>query len=130
MWLRFTNFLAFQVGWFACVVGAANELAALGLLVAVVVLGLHLYLSSAPAAEARLLIIVGVLGGVVDTLQALAGVFYFYNDIAPDWLAPAWLIALWMVFATTLRSSLSWLAGRRRALALSADRSPITPVTA
>jgi len=27
-------------------------------------------------------------------------------------LCPPWLMALWMIFATTLRSSLSWLAER------------------
>lgn len=112
MWLTLTNFVAFQIGWLACVLGAAGGVPLLGLFVAALVLGLHLYLSSEPAPEARLIIMVGALGSAVDMLQALAGVFYFYNEVLPAWVAPPWLIALWMIFATTLRSSLGWLAGR------------------
>jgi hypothetical protein len=35
------NFVAFQTGWFACVLGAANGMPWLGVIVAVLVVGWH-----------------------------------------------------------------------------------------
>lgn len=41
-----------------------------------------------------------------------AGVFQFHHQTLPAWVAPPWIMALWMAFASTLRSSLGWLAQR------------------
>ena len=39
------NFVAFQIGWFACVLGGANDLALAGTLAVAVVVGMHLVLA-------------------------------------------------------------------------------------
>jgi hypothetical protein len=106
------NLVSFQTGWFACVLGAAHGQPWLGPVVVAVLLGLHLYLTVDVKREIRLLATAGVLGFLLDSLQALLGVFSFGKSGAFAWLSPWWMIALWPNFATTLHTSLGWLAGR------------------
>ena len=110
--LTLINILSFQTGWFACVLGAAHGRPLLGPVVVAVLLGLHLYLTADVKGEIRLLATAGVLGFLLDSLQALLGVFSFGTGGALSWMSPLWMIALWPNFATTLHTSLSWLAGR------------------
>lgn len=85
-----------QVGWWACVLGAARGLPLLGptvvaALLAVQTLGL-------PALERRRvwrgILLLGVAGTIVDSLQGGLGLLSFHG--APvAWLAPLWITALW-----------------------------------
>lgn len=105
------NVLSFYIGWFACVVGAARGYPMLGPLVVVLLLGLHLLLTVDTAREVRLLAIAGVVGSLLDTLMMWSGMYTFVGH-PKSWLCPLWITALWINFATTLRSSLSWLLDR------------------
>jgi len=104
------NILLFQLGWFACVLGAARGRLWLGPVVAGALLLMHL--ASTPAREGRLILLAGLFGFAVDTSQASVGLFAFTGTSAAPWLCPPWMIALWMLFASTLNGSMSWLAGR------------------
>ena len=73
---------------------------------------LHLYMAPRPEQEAGLILLTGIFGFAVDTLQALAGLYAFAHTSAAPWLCPLWMVALWMIFATTLNASMAWLAGR------------------
>ena len=106
------NFIAFYIGWFACVGGAARGWLWLGPLVVGGLLTLHLIVAREPRREARLILAAGMLGWLVDTAQASADVFSFGNHSFAPWLCPPWMVALWMNFATTLNSSMGWLSGR------------------
>ena len=126
---RLLNFPMFYLGWFACVVGAARGHLWLGPAVVAALLLLHLALTSDPEREARLIVMIGLFGFAVDTLQASAGLYAFTHTSVVPWLCPLWMVALWMVFATTLNSSLAWLAGRYRlAAALGALCGPVSYV--
>ena len=108
-----TNLLAFGIGWFACVVGAANGTPSYGIAVAAMLLALNILVAEDPIHEARVIAAVGAIGFVIDTMLALAGVFVFDPRTgSPSWLCPIWLIALWMMFGSTLTASLAWLAAR------------------
>jgi hypothetical protein len=109
---RLLNFVAFYLGWFACVLGAADGAPLIGPAVVAALLALHLWLSHTPTREARLILVVGILGWFIDTSQAVAGVFSFGTHALPTWLCPPWLVAMWMIFASTLSSSMGWLVGR------------------
>jgi hypothetical protein len=117
--LRVYNFAAAQVGWFACVLGAAHGRPWSAALVAVLIVAIHLALARDRGSEWRLLVIVGAFGLLLDgTLKASGLVAYAGDTSAASWLAPAWIVALWLLFATTLNGSLSWLRGRTALAAL------------
>lgn len=116
--LKLINFAAFQLGWFACVLGAGGDRPWLGPVAAGALLALHARLSRHPAADFRVILGVGVFGVIVDSLQAAFGVFEPRHAIGPVWLCPPWLAALWLLFGSTLNSSLSWLVGRPALAAL------------
>jgi hypothetical protein len=112
------NFVAFQLGWFACVLGGANDLALAGTLAVAVVVGLHLALAQRPAPEAMLVAAAATIGLAWDSaLVALGLMSYPSGNFAPG-LAPHWIIAMWALFATSLNLSMSWLKGRPRLAAL------------
>jgi len=60
------NFAGFQLGWFACVLGAANGMPWLGPVLAVPILGWHLSQASAPAIELKLILTTAVVGSLFD----------------------------------------------------------------
>jgi hypothetical protein len=106
------NIALFQIGWFACVLGAAHGLAWAGSAAALVIAGLHLAFAQRPRVELQLLGIAVALGFVWDSAVAAAGLIAFNGGGLLQLLAPHWMAALWLVFATTLNVSLRWLRGR------------------
>jgi hypothetical protein len=106
------NIILFQVGWFACVLGAARGLAWAGSLAALAICGVHLALARRPRSEAALLLIVVAIGFAWDSGIAALGLVHFADGGPWNNFAPYWMAALWLVFATTLNVSLRWLRGR------------------
>ena len=106
------NFLAFQAGWFATVLGAANGMPWLGPVVVLAVVALHLRTSRRPAAEARLVAFAILLGLVADSVLLATGWIAYPNGNWLPGLAPYWIVMLWALFATTLNVSMRWLHGR------------------
>ncbi len=106
------NIIAFQIGWFACVLGGAWGWPWLGVAVTAAVVALHLYLAPRPRAEAVLIGVSGLLGFSIDSLLTGLGLLRFPSGQFHAHLAPYWMAAMWMVFATTLNVSLRWLKPR------------------
>jgi len=107
------NIAGLQVGWFSCALGAANNLPWFGPAVVAVYLLVHLYLVEDRKQEARLILIVGLIGTIVDGLMRYSELLVYESAVpAVQWLAPVWITAMWMLFSTTLNYSLSWLKGR------------------
>lgn len=106
------NFLVFQAGWFATVLGAANGAPWLGPVAVLAAAALHLRLSPRPSVEARLLAAALLLGlGADSALLATGWIAYPNGHWAPG-LAPYWIVTLWALFATTLNVSMRWMRGR------------------
>ena len=107
------NFAAFQLTWWASVLGAADSQDWIDLSVAAGALLLNLYLAADRMAELRAISLVGGLGYLADSALGITGVLEFHGSpLDSRWFAPLWLLGLWLVFATTLASSLSWLSSR------------------
>lgn len=107
------NFVAFQTAWFACVLGAANDLAFAGTLAVVAAVALHLWLAPRPRPELRLIGIVTAIGLTWDSTIVLLGLMTYATGTFATGVAPHWIIAMWALFATALNLSLGWLKGRR-----------------
>ena len=106
------NFVAFQLGWFACVLGAANGAPWFGPLVVAGAVLLHLLRAQRPTAELQLVACAMLLGLVVDSLLLASGWLRYPSGMWLPGLAPYWIVAMWGLFATTLNVSLGWLRGR------------------
>ena len=114
-----TNLLSFGIGWFACVVGAANGTPSYGVAVAAMLLALNILVAEDALHEARVIATVGAIGFAVDTILASAGVLVLDPRTSnPSWLCPIWLVAIWMMFGSTLTASLAWLATRTAVAAI------------
>ena len=123
-WL--SNFLAFQLGWLACVLAGAHQWPWLGTLSAAVIIAWHLWLSRPRQPEIGLILAAGMLGAVIDSSLSVSGLLSYPSGVLLPGTAPHWIIAMWMLFATTLNVSLSWLHGRwQLALVLGAVGGPL-----
>ena len=111
------NYLLYQTGWLAAVIGAGRGHPWLGMSVALTLVAAHLALTTPRRNELALVLVGGLLGLVVDSLLVAAGLLSFPSGSVVSWLCPPWIIVMWMQFATTLRFSLGWLS-----------RRPIVPV--
>lgn len=109
---RFVNFLLYQTGWFACVLGVAWGFQWLGVCTALCLVGTHLWLAMDRAVQMKLSLIAAALGLVVDCTQLWIGVFAFSPDRVVSWLPPPFMTVLWIQFATTFRYCMSWLSER------------------
>ena len=108
-----TNLLSFGIGWFACVVGAANGTPSYGVAVAAMLLALNILVAEDALHEASVIATVGAIGFAIDTMLALVGIFVFDPRTSnSSWLCPIWLVAIWMMFGSTLTASLAGLAAR------------------
>lgn len=106
------NAAAFQIGWFACVLGAAWGWPWAGPFVVLAAVSLQLCCRPGWASRLRLMALAAVYGFLLDSLMASQGVFIFRDEWLLDWLSRPWMVALWPNFAFTLHCSLSWLLGR------------------
>lgn len=122
------NFVAFEIGWFACVLGAARHQLPLGLAItALILLGSLLLARRAWPRQLLLLALVALIGFVWDSALSLAGLTVYPTTVFGYLLAPAWIAALWALFAMTLDVSLRWLQGRTvLAIVLGAIAAPLS----
>lgn len=109
---KFWNFVLFQLGWFACVWGAANQKVLWAVVGTLAYIAFHIWRSNAPALEAKLLVKAVIYGVSADTLIIYLGLLDFKDAWPSPYLSPAWMWVLWALVASTINGSLSWLRGR------------------
>lgn len=106
------NVIGLKIGWLSCVLGGANAMPWLGVVVVSVIVGIHLFFSDDRAAEATLIGIVAAIGLVWDSALTSAGLMVYPSGSILPGLAPYWIVAMWVLFATALNVALAWLKGR------------------
>ena len=106
------NLCLYQVGWFACVLGAAAQRPWLGMGLGLVLLCIHLALVRGVLRHVALIGAAGAIGLAADSVQMWWGVFRYPNWTVVGWLAPPWDVVLWLQFATLLPFCLRWLSRR------------------
>jgi len=106
------NIVLYQIGWFACVLGAARGAPWLGPLLAAAIVTWHLAGARFKSRELTLLACAALLGVILDSALMRLGLLHFSSGVVIAGVSPAWMIALWVLFATTLNISLRWLHWR------------------
>ncbi len=115
---KLVNFVAFQVGWLACVVGAADGSPWLGPIAVLILAGGQWAVSWRSMSLFKVFAVAGVVGYAADSLLVVAGLMSFPPQAALGAPSSLWMAALWVNFATTLDESLAWLRGRPALAAL------------
>ncbi len=114
-WSSLANFVALNLGWFACVLGAADGNGWQGPIAVAALLALHLALFTAPGTRGRELLMIAVLtlmGCAMEWGYTAAGVLVHRDGLPGIFGLPYWIVALWALFATAFDSSLAWLRAK------------------
>lgn len=105
------NIAIYQVGWFVCVLAAAQGRPLLGTALGLGLWLLHLALSRDPVVEAKIGASCLAVGLVADSLQIVTGRLVFAESPWPL-VPPPWVLVLWLLISAALRGALAWLSGR------------------
>ena len=112
------NYVLYQAGWFACVLGAAWQRPGTGLVVGLLLLVAHFVLSSQPVRDLKLVTVAVAAGLIVELMLIATGTYSFASGTVVASLPPPWLLLMWAQFATTFRFSLKPIIMRPVASAL------------
>ncbi|MEX0828422.1 MAG: DUF2878 domain-containing protein [Haliea sp.] len=105
------NLIIFNAVWFACVLGAANNKAWIGLLALLGFAVWQLSISRHRRADLSIFITAGVIGTIIDTAYSQTGLLAYASPAPGPDFAPWWIIALWLNFSLALNYCLRWLQG-------------------
>ena len=103
---RAVNYALYQVGWFACILGAAWGRPIAGALLAAALIVVHLAITAERALELRLLAFTLAVGLLAEWGQLRGGTYAWIAGTVRPGMAPPWLLLMWAQFATTFRWSL------------------------
>jgi hypothetical protein len=106
------NFIGFQVGWFACVLGAANDKELLGIFIALGIVIYHVVNQGGLLKELKLVLAATAIGLFWETWVLNLDILRYPSHPDALFWAPTWLIMMWALFATTINLSMRWLKGR------------------
>ena len=106
------NFIGFQIGWFACVLGAANDKALLGMIIALGIVIYHVVAQADSINELKLVLVAVVIGLFWETWVLNSDILHYPSHPDALFWAPSWLIMMWALFATTINLSMGWLKDR------------------
>jgi len=111
---KIVNFIGFQVGWFACVLGAAHAMPWLGPVLVTLFFAVNVALGARFRTEGKLAVAALLIGIPFDSMFQELGLLKFAAPVGDLPISPPWLAAMWVNFGMTLHSSLSWLVGKTR----------------
>jgi hypothetical protein len=106
------NVVLFQIGWFACVLSAAQGQPWIGTVAAAVIVAWHVLRAAQPRQELKLIVSVVILGALWDSVLVMLGWISYTSGTLIAGAAPHWILALWALFATSLNVSMRWLKQR------------------
>ena len=117
-WMPFVYFIVGQAGWFACVLGAAHGVPALGAAVVVIMVVAHLWRVPRPREELKFLAAAVLIGTLWESAVVRLHLLSYPSGNVLDGFPPYWIVALWALFAGQFNTTYSWLKGRPAVAAL------------
>lgn len=106
------TFVLFEAAWVACVVSAARDAMAWGIVAIVASIAWQLAFSQRRRTDLRLIATASLVGLAWDTLLVQSGLVIYASPLPSASLAPLWIIALWAQLGSVLREPLRWLHSR------------------
>lgn len=108
------NLIAYQVVWFAAVIGAGRGLTWPGVAAVAVFAAWRFALSRQRWVELRLIAVALLLGVLLDSASAMSGWLRYAtpSPALPAGGAPVWILALWVALALTITQTFAFLRGR------------------
>lgn len=111
--LRWLNLICWNVGWFACVLGARAGAPWLGPGIVGAWLFWDWNRQGRRAMDGCFFLAVGISGYLLDSILVLGGAIQFPPGPLPGGgPVPLWMVALWLNLAGTFNGFLNWLQGR------------------
>ena len=112
-WFKgFCDLALLLLGIEICLYTAVYEKYIVGGFAIVALLVLHVASAQNHFAEASVIILVGVFGGIVELINR-SFVIYEYNTSPFQFaLLPTWIVSIWFVIGATVRRTFCWLAHR------------------
>lgn len=107
-----SNFVLFQLSWFACVIGASKGMPWLGIAVTVLVMAWHIAQAPQKKPEILLMLICLILGALFDQAIVTFNLISYMHHGWSNALVPVWILGLWLAFSTILNVGLRWMHGR------------------
>ena len=108
---KILNYLYFQIGWTACILGVAHHRPWIAPMSTAILIAIHfLFFSDQPGKESLFMAATSLIGCAMDLFFIHIGVYSFPPAAAP--MSAPILFSLWLLFSSTINSSLSWLKGR------------------
>ncbi len=109
---KIINFVLFQVGWFACVIGAAKQMPWIGVIFMCLFLAWHVSQAKQASPEIILVIITVIIGAIYDKIMTQNSLLTYQAHGWSTALPTPWILALWAEFAMILNVSLRWMRNR------------------
>lgn len=106
------NAVAFQLVWFAAVIGAAHGYGWAGPAALLVFAAWQLQRGVRKRGDVTLMLVALATGFTCDTIMVAGGFAIYASPFPGAPIAPAWILALWAGFGLTLQHSLAWLVRR------------------
>jgi hypothetical protein len=111
-WRLICNLVLYQASWFACVLGAAQGHAWIGLALTAIAVIVAAGLSGTPRRIVLLALLGVAVGTAVETTMLASGLASYAEPGSAPPLPPLWMIALWVGFAINTHELLGWMMGR------------------
>ena len=121
------TYLAFNLVWLACAIGAAQENNIIGVTSAIAFVLAALWARNWPRVDAALVVASGMVGAIAETILAQSGLVQYGAPFLGNGIAPPWIVALWLAFGVTISTSTKLLGTRApvKAAALSLVFGPL-----
>jgi hypothetical protein len=110
-WRTAGSLIGLNVGWFACVLGAAWQVHWLGLVIVLLLCAVHIWAAGKQGCLCVVLLVLAALivGLALDTTLIAADAYRPKRWLLPAPLPTLWLFMLWVNFSLALNESLKWL---------------------
>ncbi len=108
---RVFNYVLYELGWCACVLGAAWDHPWIGSALGVVPIVVHVLRACRRHDALALTLWTAAVGFVVDSAQIALGTLRFEVGTVASWLPPPWIVLVWAQFAMTFHFGLAGLQG-------------------
>ena len=106
---KLINIVLYQIAWFACTLGAAQNQPWFGLGISFIVLAWHFGQVKHLKNEAYLLLSALLIGFAFDQTLLSTQLIDYQSHGWNNAVVPMWILALWLTFATLLNISLRWM---------------------